>query len=1463
MADKTFIDTEGNQQLVIDGDTLTNETGKRYRIDGLDALETDKLVTEDGKRIFKRGDYGGDQQLDAIAKVIKEGNFNKMNYSGEIDKSKGEREIIGLSNPQGDDLVDTLYRSGLAKVNEYTSAKSLVAKEEGDLIAALYGDDRVPYRNLGNEFNNYINGAGKVFKTRAINESQYNPEIHSGVQFRDPNRTIDNQADGVLSSAGVAFDIGWEGVKEGLWGYADALGQVTGLEMLENIGEAGVARSRERIADMPQITLDYQEVDGVRKGFEYMLNNTAMMIPQMLTLFGSMAVAAPVAALGAPAAAGVIALAPISLISAGQTWNEMEGEKGVDQFIGASMTGVGIAMLERFGLQKLIKPADILTQAGKEKVIRAMALKPGMDLQKATKEFNGTLRQEIGKYSKDLAVRFDAEDFRGLSFKELGKRAATGFGVEAGTEIAQEGLQMTTANLLAENEYSSEQVKHRLINAGLAGGTVGSALSFAGNLSQQGKRSLLSAERVNQDAERFNLMENEKRERTQANMSKGRPAKGLPNTDGYMPDMEEIIDSIPTPREKKTFNYEDNKNLATKLHNDYKTTQKGITNYFKNNQDLFEYISSAGKNLSKLVLAQEKNMATAEKLVKQNWGLKLFHMAGAETTGHVFEGGNYKESNDLINGAIASKVDERSIANLFGQKKLTNKNINIISAQIKDFSTPKMKGNKKVGPSDFELYDAMMYSKARAFRLAKILFDPESSVADVAAAEKGLKDMGFLNKKRISAYYNLAKKYDPENGFIDLGLPMDQEQKQMMLYTAAKQFQMGYDKAFSEIDAAHQNETGQGLRFDNDYWWKHRGFDWEKVKGNRSGFFNFLKNNTDLNEDERSELYESIVRDGQGNINTSNSLVQGKTYMPYSISNKLKGMTASKDFNEFASDNMFEAFRRDRLDAAKYASTTNYFGHGGRKLNYIFSKIIEENKDNESSPNHLSLAEIEQMAYYTISMINSTHGNFNKIESKRVAAVNSFLTGWSILAGLPMAMISSIPETPLIYFNVKNDVEFNAATKQLINQIGGIYDAAIKAEVEQTERLLKRINQSTDTNSVVDRLASGERDVSFLKMHEAFFSGIGLTKITQFQRRMNAGLGVDFIKSGFSILSLAPKKTIKRKIQLDEGPREITETLGFDFDKFQDIEMRTYNQLSDLGFDVERMVEVVSELDQITRDNLFDMSDQTSLNASDPNQIKNPSERAIALRKAAKTTSKDRSTPVSDNYVNAKEAAELQLYIDEKMDLALYRYVKERVQLPSSANRPLAFQDPHYQLIFQFNGFLSTFTGNLVPKIWNSQLRKGNPKVKYDTFALVVTMIALGAASQYLKDLAKFGGKTPYLDEVGLVQRAIFSSGVLGQYERVIDAIHPLYPDRSGSDRAFNLLLGELGPSVRNVGKVVSAAGLALEGETERGLSKALGATPFIGPFTGTRNTAAGMAHGKMPDVSIPSKNEILDALLS
>jgi hypothetical protein len=288
--------------------------------------------------------------------------------------------------------------------------------------------------------------------------------------------------------------------------------------------------------------------------------------------------------------------------------------------------------------------------------------------------------------------------------------------------------------------------------------------------------------------------------------------------------------------------------------------------------------------------------------------------------------------------------------------------------------------------------------------------------------------------------------------------------------------------------------------------------------------------------------------------------------------------------------------------------------------------------------------------------------------------------------------------------------------------------------------------------------------------------------------------------------------------------------------------MRSYLALTDLGIDIERFYNLVEDADSLTRDEAFDITDNMPLDSTiQDGYLKTVTQRQVAISTMIGNTEGSNIKPDLKAEIKMAEAE-----INETIETAIYRFVNERIQNPQAANRPLFFQDPHYQLMTQFNGFIATFTANVVPKLWNKGLRKGTPQIKYDTFLLILTMMALGGASQMLKDVLKFGAPSPYLDGMGYTQRALYSSGIIGQYERVVDAIAPLYPQRdNGLEWLFNTIVGEAGPSVRLLSNITTGASNLATGETERGVKNLAKGLPMIAPLTGARNALGRVSVGK------------------
>ena len=1746
-----FKDQTGKSNIMIDGDTFVDQSGKRTRIDGINAPEVDKLIiNDDGETEYISGQVGSDEMTNAIAKIIKEGNFTNKHVIGK-DDSDGNRDLANLYNEDGQELAEQLYRSGVVDVNDYTTAAQMNAKKEGRLLRALYGNDSDPYFDIGEKVEHARIKEqieqGVYFKPKAIDERFYDEEYHDDVMLRDHSRTIDNKAKGTLQGAKIALLQGLEGIKEGLFGYADAISATTDSEhnskWMQNWARKGMDRSHERMANAPKIVLGFEDVESLTTGFQYLLNNAAMSAPYLVTTFGAFAASAPITGIlalrgMAPITARKIGLGltmmPNSLIYAGQTWNEMDRvgydlfgnkrTKGMGEFIAASTSGVLQASLERLGVGALLPKGALLTKAAEKKVIEQLKTKTNpltglrYTQEQAAEAFKRVLGKEQADFARGLGTIIDADDIRRFSPRDLIQTAGAGAFGESVTELAQEGTQMGTAVAFSDTQYDPSEVANRLMNAGLAGATLGGAIGAAGSAYTQGKREMARADIKKGKNSRYGIVqrfrnmktslgeriktvkENIKEKDLQSQReidslnpndedttviydengvgrvviveetnSKGEATKirelgyefdnkgVVRNKDGspklavsktidpknkfeinpfdiatrvlannpkfkefhniikkVIPtstlsaaaneDLNKLKEKLTKKRKSKGLNVAEKKvlkaidsvieartlnkpvadntpPLKTKFDKmsdntlydsaqSYIKDDKGVFNTFRNAEGFFDLMSSAAQGFSKLFRAAMNVAIPMERLVQSPIALDIYSRVTGMAMNVYHAGKSFKEYNDSLIAGFKSYVDEIAIANLLGYKNLNIKNVKEISAKLIAFGTPTYDSvtNKITKISDFnkmrffialkmglgiKAYEyAIKKQEKRAtlddekvirseFELVGLKFDDdyeyfikevinlspkrrrnESSNSIIGRINQFLED--FKNNEDPTIYYNDIKEY----------------QDAQKLYVAALQIKNSYDAIFEkmklEYEAENKREIGQGseraLKYNPDYWWQHQGFDWKEVRRNPDEFKNWLRSikTVSYTEEDINRIYEGIARDGEDfQLPTDFSLVGGvdsngnknKAWRPWSFTPAAVSVTQQPGFDRWSSKNIFENLNKSQIEVAKYVSVTNYFGEGGWKLNKLFNELKKEGI--------LSEKEINQFAYYTKSVIDSTHGNFNRINNPIMAALNKYLTGWSILTGLPLSAISSFPETAMIYFNIKDDKDFRKASDTLIREFGRAFDKALNEEVKTANQLVKQLGLAPSQNTVVDRLATGQRDVSFMRLHETFFKAIGIQQITQFQRRLAAGFGISFLESSFQMMDYAPrfryidtsqqafdyqvsllkqslnipvntsikdlkgdlkkkfmdglkdlkserKKNIKYnkdnglsyddgspKLGLDDQGNPLSRDGELDISNFNEIELRTYNMLTELGIDVVRVDMLMQNIDENLRPYVFNITDSQSVledGAEDPSRagvMKDPDEyfanltaRETALSQVVNNRlegMEEKDVAVGSRQI-VNHIKELEAEVNEIFETALYRFTNERVQLPGAANRPLFFQDPHYQIMTQFNGFISTFTANVIPKLYNNNIRKGTIKTKYDTFALLVMMIALGGASQYLKDLIKFGKPSPYMDTQGYIQRAMYSSGVLGQYERLVDLAVPLYPDRDkGLEKVATTILGEAGPGIRNVQNVVSSTGQLLEGDVDRGLANLFRSAPIIAPSTQFRRGAADLVQGENP----------------
>ena len=209
--------------------------------------------------------------------------------------------------------------------------------------------------------------------------------------------------------------------------------------------------------------------------------------------------------------------------------------------------------------------------------------------------------------------------------------------------------------------------------------------------------------------------------------------------------------------------------------------------------------------------------------------------------------------------------------------------------------------------------------------------------------------------------------------------------------------------------------------------------------------------------------------------------------------------------------------------------------------------------------------------------------------------------------------------------------------------------------------------------------------------------------------------------------------------------------------------------------------------------------------------------------------------------LDPREQAEFDTMLRE----ATFSFVNDAIVLPQSANRPLIYQDPRFALFTQFQGFLSTFTTRVLPKLYRDAFGGSTPTMQYQAWATMATMIMLGFASQHIKDWLKYGGdvgeddyeektgKNPYLDSPEYIRRGLLSTGLLGTGERLVNAMFPIYEQRSenAGDWLFNQAVGE-SPALGYVERIAGASGALAKGDVGRAVEQVGKATPGLGPFS-------------------------------
>tara|TARA_R110000822_G_scaffold91902_2_gene211666 strand:- start:2556 stop:6617 length:4062 start_codon:yes stop_codon:yes gene_type:complete len=580
------------------------------------------------------------------------------------------------------------------------------------------------------------------------------------------------------------------------------------------------------------------------------------------------------------------------------------------------------------------------------------------------------------------------------------------------------------------------------------------------------------------------------------------------------------------------------------------------------------------------------------------------------------------------------------------------------------------------------------------------------------------------------------------------------------------------------------------IEFLPDWGYRHKSFRKEYIASHKDLFINTLTSSYGMSHAEATELTNAIVNENQvSTLGDAFDMTRGGV-SPSSQKRRTMHISDRPEFDKFLEQNIFKNMDDASRESARFQVHRKFVGKDSIYINKMLANVRKDlyKTMNPEDANRL----LYKIAYKLRNMLNAESGNYNRIENESIKQGQKYLTLVATLQGLSNAAFSSMPEMAMLPLGVSRDVLVkNAATQ------GYLFGEAVGSWIRNNAVMLRIAQPREDPTTYLDRKiaevrSKGEADPRYIfytnmkqLLRETGFkaqeTGAATTTGVQETNEMTKGLTDAYFKANF----LHDQQDMHRMVRL---------SLFNDF--------------------------LIEKLDLIESKK----GEEDTVGVSEAKYMLR--ELGISLHTIA---------PIANMLKEGKElsANDASKYKREFLNGAA-NFVNQAVPLPNAFNRPLFYSDPRFALLTQFNGFTSTFTANQLPMLWDQLKGKGSKGLTYGTFATMGSMLALAFISQGIKDELKYGETSPYLTDNQKIQRAIYSSGLLGTTERVIGSnfLFPLYGNSSYGPGEFvwDNIAGEAA-ATGTVGRVYGMLDSAIQSDGDKFMKNFYGSLPFLAPY--------------------------------
>ncbi len=547
------------------------------------------------------------------------------------------------------------------------------------------------------------------------------------------------------------------------------------------------------------------------------------------------------------------------------------------------------------------------------------------------------------------------------------------------------------------------------------------------------------------------------------------------------------------------------------------------------------------------------------------------------------------------------------------------------------------------------------------------------------------------------------------------------------------------------------------------------------------------------------------------------------------------GVYANKDLNDLFEPNIFAAMETVKQNIASRIANRVFLGEDGKVLANLLKKAYAAGEF-DSEAEYKDAVE-QTKAWYAIET-----GDYNPM--KDYPLIEKAL-GWgttaTMLAGLAKATISSLPEMAVAMLGTtgnKMAQQTHIAVKEFMrewradfNKTTGMVSASLglhyARDVYDTETQYAKVEE---LQARYDKLMTDPKaDPAKVK---ALADDIQTMWRRDFGRNLFERLGYNETSYNTQAKYELPYANMKKMMQVFAeiiGLRALT-----DGNRMAALAMASDSFIHKLG--------ILSQLPSQTRtQQILYYTGLTNEQAQAVKELTQFGMNVPAVLDFLDAHNVGSNALFATDWLQAQDVDATERDVQENILGALGNFIDSKIVNPQAHNLPKYYYDPRFRIITAMTRFVAAQTTTVLPNLYKNYIKEGSAAMRYQAFVTIGTALMLAAFADALKDeLAYEDGVNPFIrGELQRAQRTVYSAGLLGKGEAVVNMFSPIYPERKNPslwDRAKDVspVLSWGDRAVRGVYNVTSP-----DGNPKVGTAQIFRSLPVVGAFPAIGQGAA------------------------